>query len=246
MGICIGDSDYCDRAIKKTGFHDVLFGPNGEPHVAIESRPASIQEAYKLLSAEDKANLHSETTKALGYSLKEAMEIGGGKEIAYENTMLEIYTKLIGPPPPEIYQVKGKGNARDVDPRYLVDTRDFLNSRNWLPSSSKSRDFTSRGTLGGLVDTQYAESLEQYAKRAKIGIGELHTKIMAAELLGRTLPGRFATDKDIAEFIKLTPAKAEGGAVRMKDGGQVKQPFTPPQYLNYNIDHMRHELMRQG
>jgi hypothetical protein len=57
-------------------------------------------------------------------------------------------------------------------------------------------------------------------------------------------------------YMDITPAMRKefstgihmrrGGIVHKAQGGQVKQPFTPPQYLNYNIDHMRHELMRQG
>jgi hypothetical protein len=245
MGICIGDADYCDRAISKKGFHDVLFGPNGEPHVAIESRPTDPMDLFRKLSKKDKSRVVAETEKALGYTYEEALNSTDpiiSRISNYLDHIEKTYVNLFGPPPPEIYQVRGKGNARDVDPRYLEDTRDFLNSRNWLPSSSKARDFTSRGTLGGLVDTQYAESLAQYAKRAKIGIGELHTKIMAAELLGRTLPGRFATDKDIAEFIKLTPAKAEGGAVRMKDGGQVQRFDEGGEVNQSELDRMKFEI----
>lgn len=204
MSICIGDADYCDRAISKKGFHDVLFSPNGEPHVAIESRPATLLRAYNVLPRKDRDMLHDETAKELGYTLNDAMgDIKGRREFAFEEARANAYLRHFGTPPPEIHQVKGKGNATTLDPKYVEDTRDFLNSREWLPSSGSSKDFSNKTvTIGGLVDTQYDDSLDAYAGRAKFsGFDEVLNRFEAAELLGRTRPGRFATDKEITEFI---------------------------------------------
>ena len=206
MGICIGDADYCDRAISKKGFHDVLFGPNGEPHVAVESQPATLLRAYNTLSRKDRDMLNDETAKELGYTLQEALNDtypGFGREDAFVEARANAYLKHFGTPLPEIYQVKGKGNATTLDPKYVEDTRDFLNSREWLPSDAKSKDFSrlNNVTIGGLVDTQYDKSLNAYAERIKHSPEELKNRFEAAKLLGRQLPGRFATDKDITEFI---------------------------------------------
>ncbi len=205
MGICIGDYSYCDRAWNKKGFHDVLFGPNGEPHVAIESRPATLLRAYNVLPRKDRDLLHDETAKELGYTLNDAMgDKSPARERAFEEARANAYLKHFGTPPPEIHQVKGKGNATTLDPKYVEDTRDFLNSREWLPSSASSSDFNKKNvTIGGLVDTQYDDSLDAYAKRAKFSsFDEVLNRFEAAKLLGRQFPGRFATDKDITEFIK--------------------------------------------
>lgn len=205
MAICIGNSDYCQRAIDQEAFHSILFGPNGEPHVAVESRPSSVSRAFALLSNADKELLNAETAKALGYTLSDALNAASPKRKRdFEDIRNELYTEFFGYPPEEIYQVKGKANSQTVDPRYIEDTRDFLNSREWLPSSGNSRDFNRNSvTIGGLVDTQYDDSLNAYAKRMRFsGYREVLGRFKAAELLGRKLPGRFATDKDITEFIK--------------------------------------------
>jgi hypothetical protein len=52
-------------------------------------------------------------------------------------------------------------------------------------------------------------------------------------------------DKDAVKLMQQETVD-DAKSINKAQGGQVKQPFTPPQYLNYNIDHMRHELMRQG
>jgi hypothetical protein len=205
MGICIGNADYCQRAVNQDAFHNVLFSPNGEPHVAIESRPATLLRSYLALPEADKAMLNAKTAAVLGYTLNDTMgDIGPGRERDFEEARAELYTDIFGYPPKEIYQVRGKGNATNLDPKYIEDTRDFLNSQEWLPSDAKSKDFSrlNNVTIGGLVDTQYDKSLNAYAERIKHSPEELKNRFEAAKLLGRQLPGRFATDKDITEFIK--------------------------------------------
>lgn len=203
MAICIGNPDYCQRAIDQEAFHSILFGPNGEPHVAVESRQSDVSRAFALLSDADKEMLNAETAKALGYTLSDALNAASPKRKRdFEDIRNELYTEFFGYPPEEIYQVKGKANSQTIDPRYIEDTRDFLNSKEWLPSSGNSRDFNRNNvTIGGLVDTQYDDSLGAYARRIKLNPEKLKNKFEAAELLGRKLPGRFATDKDITEFI---------------------------------------------
>jgi hypothetical protein len=96
-------------------------------------------------------------------------------------------------------------------------------------------------------DEVYPGYLKNFGKKYGATVGKTSVEVPLKRFVERSADPA----KDLTEplhYMDITPAmrKEFGTGIHMKRGGQVKQPFTPPQYLNYNIDHMRHELMRQG
>lgn len=67
-----------------------------------------------------------------------------------------------------------------------------------------------------------------------------HNEQLRHEYLKEYHQAELADIPPYEEWLKQT------GKQKLAEGGDVKKPFTSPKHSGYNIDHMRHELSRQG
>ena len=223
MGICIGQSQYVERAIKGEANHFSLFDDKGHPHVAIEARPSTLDKAIGNMSREQKDSLKAQAKQQIGVDPNDATYILNDEQFnALMSTMDKIYVDTYGAPPPDIFQVKGKANATSVNPKYQDQLKQFLNSQEW--GNVKE--------TGGLIDTHNEMSLGQKILEINPSVANPYESAGAVK---SNLP-RFISKDDLTNFLYSGYAR----------GGSVKKPFTSPQYSSYNIDQMRHELSRQG
>jgi len=141
--------------------------------------------------------------------------------------------------PPNITELKPPGNSfgsaradtyAKRDPEYKAKVTDsvlkFLNGGEW-------GDVHDLG-LYGILDTNNRANLAQ--ELLKINPNMFSTQPVI-ESIHKTLP-RFITKDQLTNLLYPDMGYARGGS--------VKKPFTSPKHSSYNIDHMRHELSRQG
>jgi len=84
------------------------------------------------------------------------------------------------------------------------------------------------------VPTDIRAQLEEFKRKAA------HNEQLRHEYLKEYHQAELADIPPYEEWLKQT------GKQKLAEGGSVKKPFTSPKHSGYNIDHMRHELLRQG
>jgi len=218
MGICIGGSDYIGRAAKGEADHFTLFDDKGHPHVAIETRPGKKTYPYgSSTSAAEQEAVFKDALSNLGIT-----EMNAKTEPAINTEMSRIIEERFPPTygPPNIIQVKGKANEIKVNPKYQEQLKEFLNSR----------PFGNVQETGGLIDT---------SKEILLGNKILGLRIpLTAKEVQAKLP-RFVTEQDLIDL-------ATSGYDRYARGGAVKpRAIVSPVDFAYNLDEMRHALVRQ-
>ncbi len=115
MGHCVGG--YCPDVVEGRSRIYSLRDEKGQPHVTIEVRPASqrIAPRHEEILAEMKAS---------------GVDTGALSESAYDAAYEQALQRVKQSRPPEIVQIKGKGNKAPKD-EYLPAVQDFVRSGNW-------------------------------------------------------------------------------------------------------------------
>ena len=205
MGHCVGG--YCNDVLSGRTQIYSLRDKKGEPHVTIEVRPTKLDNVVTLESflGKDRAiQLYDEF-----HSLKRNGELSG---VSFETWLSQNpeTAGLLQNQPPEIIQIKGKGNRAPKE-EYLPFVQDFVRSGNW----SRVGDFANTG----LRDMSRTPNLEQWAKSKGI-----NTQRYMTEKEYSALESDFLLDRLNAD------GKAKGGSVRISgsvgqtgyaDGGAV-------------------------
>jgi hypothetical protein len=134
MGHCVGS--YCPEVLEGKTQIFSLRDAKGEPHVTIEVRPVfrSSKAETDWFTSQPEHIQDEITTEAL--ARYEQVKQGSRQAPAEErrgwgNALSEVIQKRMGPkPPPEVVQIKGKGNAAPKE-AYLPFVQDFIKSGNW-------------------------------------------------------------------------------------------------------------------
>lgn len=115
MGHCVGG--YCPDVVEGRSKIYSLRDKKGQPHVTIEVRPASqrIAPRHEEILAEMKAS---------------GVDTGALSESAYDAAYEQALQRVKQSRPPEIVQIKGKGNKAPKE-EYLPAVQDFVRSGNW-------------------------------------------------------------------------------------------------------------------
>jgi hypothetical protein len=125
MGHCVGDR-YCEPV--KSGKTQIfsLRDAKGEPHVTIEVRPKDVARSIGALPAEERGILAQEIKdKYFGGVMP-----GRSDEDKFFQLLDQAYVEKYGQPPPDIVQIKGKGNKKPAD-KYIPFVQDFVRSGNF-------------------------------------------------------------------------------------------------------------------
>jgi hypothetical protein len=146
MGHCIGS--YCSDVMAGKSQNFSLRDAKGEQHVTIEVRPVfrSSKAETDWFTSQPEHIQDEITTEAL--ARYEQVKQGSRQAPAEErrgwgNALSEVIQKRMGPkPPPEVVQIKGKGNAKPKE-EYLPFVQDFIKSSNW----SEVKDLRNAGMV---------------------------------------------------------------------------------------------------
>ena len=186
MGHCVGG--YCPDVLEGKSKIYSLRDAKGEPHVTIEVQPSKyalrwdVVKEYMPAAEQEAKNLPN------GYTDKDVSDIA--MRMAKENE------------PPNIVQIKGKGNAKPKD-AYLPFVQDFVRGGNW-------------SDVGDLKNTNL-RSIETVPERARF------------ESAGMKLP-KYVTDADhenlINEYMKLTSHPTDLDFMHKEYG--FPKPDVPP------------------
>lgn len=197
MGICIGQKAYYERALSGEAEHPVLFGKNGDPHVAIELRPFDTQELIRRLP---------ESEQAL---LKERASIRASQGEDIYKAQNAVYKETYGEPPIDVLQIKGKANQAP-DTKYLDEVANYLNSR---PIGRVQE-------TGGIVDAQNPRSIISFAQKYK----DQYKPTEVIDLFNAAIDvqpdaPRFMTPEQFKRFLSPIgpPKMAKGGKVSFAD-----------------------------
>jgi Fe-S-cluster formation regulator IscX/YfhJ len=126
MGHCVGG--YCDpvKAGQKQIFS--LRDAKGEPHVTIEVRPKDVSRAVGDLPAEERAELSRRVREELFGDPRANPGTKGPEDVGkFYDLIKQAYVEKYGEPPPDIVQIKGKGNRKPAE-KYIPFVQDFVKS----------------------------------------------------------------------------------------------------------------------
>jgi hypothetical protein len=132
MGHCVGS--YCSDVISGETRIYSLRDSKGEPHVTIEVQPKQIKtwdDVTKAVGSDEASKLWNEFNDIGANNMS---DVEAGFQMFMKNKGVEL--------PPEIIQVKGKGNAKPKD-AYLPFVQDFVKSGKW----SAINDFKNTGLV---------------------------------------------------------------------------------------------------
>jgi hypothetical protein len=207
MGHCVGG--YCPDVVEGRSKIYSLRDKKGQPHVTIEVSPGNPYMTWKSATA----HLDKSQSDALFDQFQAA---GGARRNNPEGHKEFLQSAgLWSEPPPDIVQIKGKGNKAPKED-YLPAVQDFVRSGN----------FGEVGDLGntGLIDVSRAGPLMKALQDIyglHIGIGMDKFKAAADAAPGAQ---RFMTKDELLKFLGETPAEgfSRGGAVHgYQAGGMV-------------------------
>jgi hypothetical protein len=209
MGHCVGG--YCPDVVEGRSKIYSLRDKKGQPHVTIEVSPGNPYMTWKSATA----HLDKSQSDALFDQFQAA---GGARRNNPEGHKEFLQSAgLWSEPPPDIVQIKGKGNKAPKED-YLPAVQDFVRSGN----------FGEVGDLGntGLIDVSRAGPLMKalqdiYGRNMGIGMDKYNA---AAEATPDAQ--RFMTKDELLNFLGETPPEgfARGGQVRgYQAGGIVKR-----------------------
>lgn len=204
MGHCVGG--YCPDVIAGRSRIYSLRDAKGEPHVTVEVKPVhrhSSEETDKLsnwFKSQPEA-LQDEITQEAIAAHDAAKQANTSKENRYYwgMAMNDAIRNRMGEVPPNIVQIKGKGNRAPKE-EYLPFVQDFVKSGNWTDVG----DFRNTGLIrkSDLIDKFSPDELDA------VGSGEYLTKAEHDDLLLKAL-------RPPEEGMKA------GGEVHMSIGGDL-------------------------
>jgi hypothetical protein len=124
MGHCVGG--YCDDVLQGKSQIYSLRDKKGEPHVTIEVAPLDAEAGISALPADER--------KAFLQEIKDRYFGGRNPNMNEQDKYFQLqeqeYLRKYGAPPPDIVQIKGKGN-KAPKAEYLPFVQDFVRSGNW-------------------------------------------------------------------------------------------------------------------
>jgi hypothetical protein len=127
MGHCVGG--YCDDVVSRGTKIYSLRDAKGQPHVTIEVGPGDMREYLR--NTPDPDYVPRDLLDSKKRSLHERIQderVGNGD---YDEYALSLVKRLgIPMPPPQIIQIKGKGNAAPAE-KYRAAVQDFVRSGTW-------------------------------------------------------------------------------------------------------------------
>jgi hypothetical protein len=214
MGHCVGG--YCDDVAERGTKIYSLRDAKGQPHVTVEVRggaPATSEEMYEV---DDIIGLNSPYEQEAmarfdARGLDEPVAIDYLRDAAQyhpnpvmQRRALERLQKYEGSPP-EIVQIKGKGNAAPAD-KYLPMVQDFVKSQNW----SRVGDLRNTG-LRRFTDAFNGNELKMIAD-AGIEVPYYATQAEIDAVGDKVWPGKWKAD----DFLR-------GGRRNYARGGRVEK-----------------------
>ena len=126
MGHCVGG--YCDDVLNRGTKIYSLRDAKGQPHVTVEVGPSDLRDYLRTLPHPAPRGVQNPHTFTTFSDYVNDMRQGNGD---YEDFAKTLMTKHNVPPPPlNIVQIKGKGNAAPVE-KYLPAVQDFVKSQPW-------------------------------------------------------------------------------------------------------------------
>jgi len=220
MGHCVGG--YCDDVLNRGTKIYSLRDAKGRPHVTIEVGPGRVKDAYLMNTLDPDYKPRGEfdpPTQTLHQRVQNERRGGGD----YESYALELVKRLgLEAPPPEIVQIKGKGNAAPVD-EYLPFVQDFVRSGKW------GRVGDLRNT--GLIELPKGLDLTSSAGPQRLEPGHYTSDELRA--FGRRVNPK-ATEEQIDSWMRPLIRGAGGNYAH---GGRV-EPDVAPGFLPRNFDEM--------
>ena len=121
MGHCVGG--YCPDVLEGRSRIYSLRDKKGQPHVTIEVQPAD-----QFASRDRLFDLKPEEYRAVGKRAEEMVDAGRFNNM--NDAMTAAANEVLGEPPPQIVQIKGKAN-RAPNAEYLPYVQDFVRSGRW-------------------------------------------------------------------------------------------------------------------
>lgn len=211
MGHCVGG--YCDDVLTGKSQIYSLRDKKGEPHVTIEVAPLDVEQGISSMPPEQRQAF-----------LKEVKDryFGGrtpnmGEQDKYFQLQEQEYLRKYGAPPPDIVQIKGKGNKAPKD-EYLPFVQDFVRSGEW----SKVGDLKNTG----LIEVGENSAVGQMLKQA-----------------GETNIPPYVTRQEYDQIIERFNLRPGFGLPQgFAEGGFVQNTEAQPPML----DEMRLEMMDRG
>lgn len=199
MRHCVGGAGHCEPLLNGDVEIYTLRDAKGEPHVTIEVEPA--KKPYPA-SGEEFAMLDPATKAQYSHYVREWRQRNPNiDDLTDEHVYQALREAGVPPKPPRILEIKGKNN-RKPNPEYIPFVQDFV----------KSGNFSSVGDLHhtDLQPTKGTPWRKTY------------------ESFGMNIPDYVSMDEydDIVKQYNVllrqkNAGKAEGGAVRMAEGGAV-------------------------
>jgi len=228
MGHCVGG--YCDDVLTRGTKIYSLRDAKGKPHVTIEVRPPN--EHPNAAFDRFAAQATPEEKKRLGdaYAVYKAAQDAAGNG-AMGIAQFAHSRKLIPPPPPEIIQIKGKGNAAPVAD-YLPFVQDFVRSGKW-------------GRVGDLGNTGLEDvtNLTRDAAEQRLMFHPFEDVTIAEVNRWRDAnpQARYLSAEDLSKFLGREVRAGRRG-VRYASGGSVEKD--PEGFLPRNIDEATDYVLR--
>lgn len=217
MRHCVGGAGHCEPLLRGDVEIYTLRDAKGEPHVTIEvdNSPADMEEfkraggnyyeakreALRRMGLDENENLYNRPREEKDKLAKEL-----------SRQINSIYVEQFGQPPKRILEIKGKSNRKPKDD-YIPFVQDFIRSGNF--------SFINDIHNTDLFDVS-AGLHKETPKSFSASEGDRLIAITAAKRAGEPLNGLMTREEWEPIVQKYLPQnKADGGAVRMAEGGAV-------------------------
>lgn len=227
MGHCVGG--YCDDVLSRGTKIYSLRDAKGRPHVTIEVRPQQTRKTpadakWDTLSEDERQDIKKAVGAAMGVPHAGVPDGRLDEFIArMDEELKRRYPELVGATlPPEIVQIKGKGNAAPTAD-YLPFVQDFVRSGKW------GRVGDLRNT--GLIELPKGLDLTSSAGPQRLEPGHYTSDELRA--FGRRVNPK-ATEEQIDSWMRPLIRGAGGNYAH---GGRV-EPDVAPGFLPRNFDEM--------